>query len=145
MQLKLLLSLCEFSFVSWIRTLRLLLKKDSLFQPYWTTSILNIKIPMQLTIKLSKNKCYQKKRSCAQNCSWNYFSLSGLLNYLSNKLIQIKSFFYNNFLRELSSATDIGTYINSQRNFSFIQHDFIFEFVLSYYIVLLPKYTTICM
>ena len=39
-------------------------KKDCLLQPYRAKSILNIKLPMQLTVKLSKNKFYHHKSSC---------------------------------------------------------------------------------
>ena len=84
-------------------------------------------------------------RKHAQNCSWHYFCLSGLLNYLSNKVIQIKSFFYNNLLRQLYFLTNIGNYINSKTNLSFIHHNFIPELPLPYYIFLLLEYTTICM
>ena len=112
-------------------------------------SILNIKFPMQLAVKLSKNKCYHHKSShklgtMLQNYSLNYFSFNGLLNYLLNKVIQIKSFFYNNLLRQLSFTTNIGNCINSQTNLSFIHHNFISELLLPYYIFLLPKCTTIC-
>ena len=66
--------------------------------------------------------------------SWNYFCLSGLLNYLSYKIIQIKTFFYNNLLREPSFPTYIGIYINSQTDLSFIHHNLISELHLFYYI-----------
>ena len=47
-------------------------------------------------------------------------------------------------MRQLPFPTNIGNYINSQTNMSFIHHDFISEFVLSYYIVLILKCTITC-
>ena len=55
----------------------------------------------------------------AENCSFNYFCLAGLLNHPSHKVMQIKSFFYNNLLTQPSFPTNIGNYINSQTNLSF--------------------------
>ena len=70
-------------------------------------------------------------RKQAENYYCNYFCLSGLLNYPSNKVIQIKSFFYNNLLRQLSFPTNIGNYINSQTNLTHIHHNFISQLLLS--------------
>ena len=62
---------------------------------------------------------------------------------LSNKVIQIKSYlFYNVLLTQLSFPTNIGNYVNSQSNFSFIYHNIICEKLLSYYIFLLLQYNT---
>ena len=71
-----------------------------------------------------------QNRKHAHKFSLNYFCLFGPLNCLSNKVIQI-SFFYNNLLRELSVAANIGNYINSQTNLSFIHHNFISELLTS--------------
>ena len=48
-------------------------------------------------------------------------------------------------MRQLFFPTNIGNYINSQTNLSFIHQNFISEFFLSYYIFLLLECTTICM
>ena len=53
------------------------------------------------------------------------FYLTVLLNSLSNKVIEIKSFFYKVLLTQLSFPTNIGNYINSQSKFVFIQHSII--------------------
>ena len=53
------------------------------------------------------------------------FYLTGLLDSLLNKVIQIKSFFYKVLLTQLSFPTNIGNYINSQSKFVFIQHSII--------------------
>ena len=66
-------------------------------------------------------------RKHAENCSKIYFCLSSLLNSLSNKVIQIKSFSYNVLFRQLPFPKNIGNYINSQSNFAFIQHSIIYE------------------
>ena len=103
---------------------------------------------MQLTVKLKTNKCYHHKNSWKLNMKKTVLEiifLFGLLNYLSNKVIQIKSFFYSNLLRQLFFPTNIGNYIKSQTNLSFIYQNFISEFFLSYYIFLLLECTTICM
>ena len=47
-------------------------------------------------------------RKRAENCSWNYFCLSGLLISLSNKVIQIKGFFYSVIVRQLPFPTYNG-------------------------------------
>ena len=76
-------------------------KKDSLLEPYWTTSILHIKFPMQLTVKLPKNKWYHHKTSSKlENMLKTVIEMNFVftpLNYLLNKVIQIKSFFCSNF------------------------------------------------
>ena len=62
---------------------------------------------------------------------------------LSNKVIQIKSYlFYNVLLTQLSFPTNIGNYVNSQSNFSFIYHNITCEKRLSYYNFLLLQYNT---
>ena len=66
-------------------------------------------------------------RKHAENDSWNYFGLSGLLNSLLNKVIQIKTFFYKVLLTQLSFPTNIGNYIHSQSNFVFSQNSTICE------------------
>ena len=66
-----------------------------------------------------------KKHS--ENCSWNYFGLFRLLHSLSNKVIRIKSFFYNNLLSQLCFPINVGIYINSQSNFVLIQNSTICE------------------
>ena len=66
-------------------------------------------------------------RKHAENCSSNYFCLSGLLNSLFNKVIQIKSFSYNVPFRQLRFPTIIGNYIKSQSNFVLIHHSIICE------------------
>ena len=63
----------------------------------------------------------------AENGYWNYFGLSGLLNSLSNKVIQIKSFFYKVLFTQLSFPTNIGNYIHSQSKFVFSQNSTICE------------------
>ena len=104
---------------------------------------------MQLTVKLKTNKCYHRKSSWKlENMIKTVLEiifLFGLLNYLSNKVIQIKSFFYSNLLRQMFFPTNIGKYIKSQTNLSFIHHNFISEFFPSYCIFLLLECTTICM
>ena len=63
---------------------------------------------------------------------------------LSNKVIQIKSYlFYNVLLTQLSFPTNIGNYVNSQSNFSFIYHNITCEKLLSCCIFLLLQYNTI--
>ena len=59
---------------------------------------LNIKFQTHLTVTLSENVLYPDESPCklekhAENCSSKYFCLSGLLNSLSNKVIQIKVYF----------------------------------------------------
>ena len=49
------------------------------------------------------------------------FYLTSFLDSLSNKVIPIKSFFYQVLLTQLPFPTYIGNYINSQSNFVFIQ------------------------
>ena len=63
---------------------------------------------------------------------------------LSNKVIQIKSYlFYNVLLTQVSFPTNIGNYVNSQSNFSFIYKNITCEKLLSYYIFLLLQYNAI--
>ena len=63
---------------------------------------------------------------------------------LSNKVIQIKSYlFYNVLLTQQSFPTNIGNYVSSQSNFSFIFHNIDCDKLLSYYIFLLLQYNTI--
>ena len=69
-------------------------------------------------------------RAHANQKTWSelfleFFYLTGLLNSLSNKVIQIKSFFYKVLLTQLSFPTNIPIYINSQSKFVFIQHSII--------------------
>ena len=74
--------------------------------------------------------------------TFDYFCLFGQLNYVLNKVIQIKSFFYNNLLRELSFPANIGNHINSQTNLSFIHHNFISGLLVPNNVFLLLQGTT---
>ena len=67
---------------------------------------INFKYQIYNAVKFSKSKFYHHKSSCKlenmlTTVPQNIF-LSGLLNYLSNKVFQIKSFSYNNLLRQPS-------------------------------------------
>ena len=77
----------------------------------------NIKFQMHLTVKSSGNVFYvQKSPRKSENLLRTVLGiifLTGLLNSLSNKVFQIKSFFYKVLLIELSFPTNIGDYINS--------------------------------
>ena len=75
-------------------------------------------------------------RKHAENCFCNSFCLSGLLNSLSKKVVQI-SFFNNVLLRQLSFTTNTGPQINSHSDFLFIQHVITWEKHTPYYIFLL--------
>ena len=103
---------------------------------------------MHLTIKLSENKFYHYNSCCKLENTlkmfMQLFCLSGLLNSLSNKEIEIKSFFFNILSRQLSFPTNIGHYINSHSNFNLVHPNIICEKFSSYFIFPLLEYTTIC-
>ena len=80
-----------------------------------------------------------------ENCSCNYFCVYGLLNSLSNKVIQIKIFTYNILWKLPFFPTNIGNSINSQSNFSFVHHNIIFKNFSLCSMFPLPECNTICM
>ena len=115
--------------------------KKSLFQPYCAMPSLNIKFEMHLTVKLSEKKSYiiraRANLITYRKIFLQLFFLSGLLNSLSNNIIQIKSFFYNVLLTQLSFPRNIGKPTNLQSHFRFVQHNLICELLPSNYIFLL--------
>ena len=86
-----------------------------------------------------------QSRKQAEKYCCKCFRLSCLLNYLLNKVIQIKTFFYNILLRQLLLQTNIENYINSQGSFDLLHHNFISDLLLSYCTSPIIKCTTICM
>ena len=110
-------------------------------------SILNIKFPMHLIVKLSENNYYHHKSSWKQeNTLKNVLAIvsqHSRLNSLFNKPIK-KSFFYDVFydiflLREKSFPTYLQYSIIFQSNFLFIQHNIICEKRLPYYVFVLVE------